>query len=214
MVATVFEDFEAHWGARQFMTYNLWTESIIRQPPSKEAGEAWDRITDIGVMHVSRDEVIKLGKDHAITMQAPESWGYGPDRHLVHLDGTLPQREAQESPPYFPYYYPKRVTPIYHPYLSHCLEPLAKRLMCQPSIELIGYHWVNKQKHPFPNFDIYHQCRDFEQLHAWQDRHRVKDIEDKWPIFHRQEVDASLPEPLLILEAYNGTRENASPILG
>ncbi|KAG2421755.1 hypothetical protein HFD88_005731 [Aspergillus terreus] len=212
--STVLEDLHSHWGPKQFRTGQLYDRaSLLRQPPSPEVDEEWDRLTDVGVMHVSRDDILELGKDPSITVQAPEDWGYGPDRHLVHLDGVhlLHCLNAMRKSLHFnfEYYFPDGISRVYHAHLSHCLESLAQRLMCQPSIELISYNWVEKQVAPFPDFDIYHQCWDYEALLAWQDRHRVTQIQHKWPRLQRPEETPQLPVPLLMLEAYNVTREEA-----
>ena len=187
-------------------------DSIYRRQPSAEVDMAWNRITDIGVHILSSSDVSKLGKDHSKTVRAPESWGYGPDAHLAHFDGLhlLHCLNSMRKGLYsnFNYYYPHGVSRVYQSHLSHCLDALVQHLMCQPSVEMITYNWVEEQDHPFPDFDINHRCWDFGALLDWQNEHRVKGIKQKWDGLVKPDDWPAAPIPLLMLEAYNITERD------
>lgn len=43
--------------------------------------------------------------------------------------------------------------------------------MCDASVDLVTYNWVETQKHPFPDMSINRQCRSFDTLLQWQEEH-------------------------------------------
>ncbi|OKL57207.1 hypothetical protein UA08_07365 [Talaromyces atroroseus] len=211
----VLNELQPNWGPKKLSTLPLASEESIyrRPPPNPEGDAAWDRVSDVGVLHVSREEIIRLGKDPSTTVKAPESWGVGSDRHLVQLDGIhlVHCLDSMRKSLYwnYEYYHPDGIAVSYHSHLSHCMNALLQHLLCKPSVELISYNWVKGQKHPFPDFDINHQCWDYEQLLAWQERHRIPGMEERWSKITRAEDEKLLTWPLLMLEAYNVTAEEA-----
>jgi hypothetical protein len=213
--ATVVDTLKPKWSPVQYITHPISSkESIFRQPPSDEVDAAWDRITDIGVLVLSAEDVTQMGKDPSNVVKAPESWGQGSDAHLAHLDGIHllhclnSMRQSLHSN--FDRYHPNGISKVYASHLSHCQEALVKHLMCQPSVELITYNWVERQDHPFPDFDNTRKCWDFEQLLDWQEQHRVQTMsQEKWKVLRKPVNVTPLPVPLLMLEAYNVTREEA-----
>jgi hypothetical protein len=52
--------------------------------------------------------------------------------------------------------------------LGHCLEMIRQALMCHADVGVIAHQWV---KHypgkPYPNFNVMHKCRNFEQVLQW-----------------------------------------------
>jgi hypothetical protein len=218
LIATVPSTLEAKWDRNQYITYPLSSkESVYRQKPSMEVDKAWDRITDIGVLIVSSEEVVRMGKDPSLTVKAPESWGYGSDAHLAHLDGIhlIHCLDAMRRGLHFNfgYYNPSgNVSKVYLSHMSHCIDSLRHHLMCQPSVELITYNWVERQEHPFPDFDISRKCWNFDSLMEWQEKNRVKDIANKWDELKMPSNYQMLPVPTLMLEAYNVTREEAGKL--
>jgi Mycotoxin biosynthesis protein UstYa len=82
--------------------------------------------------------------------------------------------------------------------------------MCQPSVEIITYNWVERQDHRFPDFDIWRKSRAFEELPRWQEERRVvggRDELGEVEALKKNDDDRQLPVPLLMLEAYSLTRE-------
>jgi hypothetical protein len=56
-------------------------DHIYRLPPSPEVDAAWDRITDIGMYPISREDIVKIQKNPDISIIPPEFWGMGNDEH-------------------------------------------------------------------------------------------------------------------------------------
>jgi hypothetical protein len=59
---------------------NLFNEEnlLLRQYPSPEVDEAWEALTDVGVVIITEDEIIRLGKDPKTSVKAPPEWGSSP----------------------------------------------------------------------------------------------------------------------------------------
>ncbi|KAH8665683.1 hypothetical protein BGZ61DRAFT_366243, partial [Ilyonectria robusta] len=55
----------------------------------------------------------------------------------------------------------------------HCTDILMQHLMCNGNLDIITFNWVETQSNPFPDFAVNHQCRDFDAIYEWQDKHSV-----------------------------------------
>ena len=50
-------------------------DAIFRQAPSDEVDAGWNRVSEIGIVTISGEEVSRLGKDPRKTVKAPVEWG-------------------------------------------------------------------------------------------------------------------------------------------
>ena len=48
---------------------------LLRAAPSPEVDAAWEALTDVGVVIITGEEVLRLGKDPSKTVKAPPEWG-------------------------------------------------------------------------------------------------------------------------------------------
>jgi hypothetical protein len=72
---------------------------------------------------------------------------------------------------------------------------------------------VQRQVHPFPDFDLPRKCINFDSLLEWQAEKRVHSMtSEKWAALEKPEDVTPLPVPLLMLEAYNITREEEAKL--
>lgn len=137
----------------------------------------------MGVIGITREQVTQLGKDPAEAVKAPPSWGVGDDTYLAQFDGVHLAHclDSMRKSLYFNFahYYPDGVSPVYAAHLMHCQEALARWLMCQPSMDLLTYNWVEGHERPFPDFDLTRKCWDYEALLTWQDEHKLQNINSK-----------------------------------
>jgi hypothetical protein len=194
------------WGPKQYKTHRIAEpESIYRRDPSPEVDEAWAHLSDVAVLTVTEQQIRDLGKDPRNAVKAPESWGHGSDAYLVHLDGihlihclNMLRKGIFNN---YEYYHPNGTDFFWHSHMSHCVDAIRNRLMCQPSVELMTYNWVEGQRKPFPDFTTTGQCWDFEQLQKWQEKHKVSSMsQEKWNALRIPEDDKPLPSPILTLE--------------
>ncbi|GLA27767.1 hypothetical protein AnigIFM63326_004985 [Aspergillus niger] len=52
-------------------------------------------------------------------------------------------------------------------HLDHCTETLREVLMCNAGVGLIMFHWVEGLDDPYPDYNTYHQCRDYDAVLDW-----------------------------------------------
>lgn len=45
--------------------------------------------------------------------------------------------------------------------------------MCIGDVGVVTFDWVEGLPNPYPDFNTWHQCRDFEKIFAWFDEHAV-----------------------------------------
>ena len=50
---------------------------------------------------------------------------------------------------------------------------LRQKLMCDADTSLITYNWLKGHSAPHPNFNVEHQCRDFEPVRQYAWKHRL-----------------------------------------
>jgi hypothetical protein len=43
--------------------------------------------------------------------------------------------------------------------VDHCTD-----VVCNANVPLITYNWLKNHYYPHPNFDVEHQCRDYDRL--------------------------------------------------
>ncbi|KAM3469185.1 hypothetical protein MY8738_010156 [Beauveria namnaoensis] len=174
--------------------------------PSPQVDSAWARFADMAVIGLTGEQVTKLGKDPALTAKAPPSWGAGNETYLAQLDAVHLAHcldSMRKSLYYnFHYYYPDGIADVYAAHLMHCQEALAKWLMCQPSMELLTFDWVQGHDGPFPDFDMTRKCWDYGQLLEWQDNHRVQTINTaEWRAMRAPKGAKWKPSPILYQES-------------
>jgi hypothetical protein len=202
------------WELKDFITHPIASnESIFRQPPSPAVDAAWNRISDLGVIPLTHEQVERLGKNPSTIVEAPADWGVGEGSYIGQIDGIHLLHclnSMRKSLHYnFPYYYPQGHKASYRVHLSHCQEALAKWLMCQPSLEVFTFNWVEHHVPPFPDFDMTRKCRNFESLLSWQDEHRVQSINDEmWKALRIPDGTKPNPSPLLNEEVRNQDMDN------
>ncbi|KAI8955034.1 hypothetical protein F4801DRAFT_603558 [Xylaria longipes] len=178
-------------------------ESIWRQSPSDEVDLEWERVTDVAILEITRDQLIKLGKDPVSAVRTPPEWiSSGESRegdderypaiidgmHLLHCFNSM-RKSLYHN---YKFYYPNGHPPSYGAHLSHCQEMLARWLMCQPSMEFVSFGWYERRDAPFPDFDITHKCVDFEQILDWQKKQRIQGLTK--PMFDAHRADDGVPK--------------------
>ena len=57
---------------------------------------------------------------------------------------------------------------------GHCIEMLRQLLMCNADVGMISHHWIKDYPRPYPNFNTWHQCRNFEQVLEWTQGHQLR----------------------------------------
>ena len=55
---------------------------------------------------------------------------------------------------------------------GHCIDNLRQVLMCHADISLLTYTWRDDYGRPWPNFNIQHECRNWDAIVQWTDERR------------------------------------------
>lgn len=50
---------------------------------------------------------------------------------------------------------------------------LRQKITCDGDVNMITYNWVKGYYAPHPNFNVVHQCRDFESIAKYAYDHRI-----------------------------------------
>ncbi|KAL8667705.1 MAG: hypothetical protein Q9202_000560 [Teloschistes flavicans] len=64
---------------------------------------------------------------------------------------------------------------------AHCIEMLRQFVMCHADVGIITHRWVQGHPRPYPDFNTWHMCRDFEGVLAWTKERAVKEEEGGVP---------------------------------
>ncbi|KAH8900839.1 hypothetical protein GQ53DRAFT_863583 [Thozetella sp. PMI_491] len=152
-------------------------KNIYRQSPSPEVDAAWGRIQTRDSIVITREDVIRMGKDPEDASKYPEWMGLGSDAyiakvdvfHQIHCLNTL-RKNLHKN---YDYYYDKPEDKFQDLHVSHCLVNLLENLMCYGNVDVYTHVWNDAQIHPFADFNINHKCRDFDAILAWQEENAI-----------------------------------------
>ncbi|KAF5856322.1 hypothetical protein ETB97_007530 [Aspergillus alliaceus] len=164
--------------------------SIAREEPSAENDAAWAQFEKVLTHAVTREEIMKLGKDpETVARFDNEYWGMGDDAYMVQLDvmhqihclNLLRKAAFAEYPGYEPELSHKGKMWWIH--LGHCTDILLQNLQCNANTEVLTLAWVEDRDIPWPDFSVNRKCRDFNALVDWQRNNAVNAEKfDKMPV--------------------------------
>ncbi|KAF4334797.1 hypothetical protein FBEOM_11364 [Fusarium beomiforme] len=147
--------------------------------PDPAVDEAWEDLEVIRVFPITETEVRRLGKDPELLVKFPPEYGLGDNAYMAqidmfhqihclnllrHLAWAEYERNGTAKKPF---------TDLHWVHVSHCTDILMQNLMCNGNLDIITFNWVESQTNPFPDFAVNHQCRDFDAIYEWQDKHSV-----------------------------------------
>ncbi|KAF2715326.1 hypothetical protein K504DRAFT_457500 [Pleomassaria siparia CBS 279.74] len=146
---------------------NLEHPSPFKGPPSKAVDEAWDAIAPLGVMSIS-DEVYRglNASKHAAEVPPKAGGGYMAVFEGIHLVHCVRSLWETTYPSYYTAQHKMSVEQPgeWHAHLDHCADLLRQKLMCDADANLVTYNWIKHHYAPKPNFNVQHQCRNYERL--------------------------------------------------
>ncbi|PCG89450.1 hypothetical protein PENOC_106480 [Penicillium occitanis (nom. inval.)] len=162
--------------------------SPFRGYPTSEIDAAWDSITELGLMSVSAQQVIE-SRQSIDSVRFPPEVGDGGYIASVEVAHQLHCLNFLRKQSYFDYYKDKSIEYTDEPatirdHLDHCIEMLRQTLMCNADIGIIVHEWVEHYPRPYPNFNTWHQCRNFDDIMDWiRGRHipQKPPNGDEWP---------------------------------
>lgn len=60
---------------------------------------------------------------------------------------------------------------------DHCIDIIRQSLMCSADTGIFSYVWVEGYPRPFPDFSVYHKCRNFDVVLDWAKENQVTDVD-------------------------------------
>lgn len=66
---------------------------------------------------------------------------------------------------------------------DHCIDSLRRFLMCRADGAILTFDWLPNLPVPWANFEVQHECLDWEAVHAWS-KERSIDIYDPKVLVH------------------------------
>ncbi|KAF4998983.1 hypothetical protein FGRMN_2782 [Fusarium graminum] len=167
---------ETEGGLFEAKNPSKWRNSL---KPDPAVDEAWEDLENIRVFPITENEVRRLGKDPELLVKFPPEYGLGDNAYMAqidmfhqihclnllrHLAWAEYHRNGTAKKPF---------SELHWIHVSHCTDILMQNLMCNGNLDIITFNWVETQTNPFPDFAVNHQCRDFDAIYEWQDKHSV-----------------------------------------
>jgi len=89
----------------------------------------------------------------------------------------------------------KELNPEYWVHQKHCLDILRQELMCTGSLNLYRLIWQEHQERPIPDFTIHRQCRRWDDILDWQEKHQIS-YEDTIRLDHMRKPEGEYAYPM------------------
>ncbi|KAG5300593.1 DUF3328 superfamily domain-containing protein, mycelia-enriched transcript [Histoplasma ohiense] len=158
--------------------------AFSRQEPSEANDIAWEVFENIRTHVVTRDDIVKLGKDpDTVARFDDEYWGLGQNAYMAQLDifhqihclNRLRKAAFATYPGYTPLETENPYSKIWWIHIGHCVDMLLQNIKCYGNVDMITVAWVGHGK-LWPDFSINRKCRDFDAIMDWNLEHAV-DVE-------------------------------------
>ena len=176
--------------------------SIYRQDPSPAVDAAWT-FFEHDIITVTSGTLRASHISPSQSVQAPSSWGQGPDAYVAHID-VLHQvhclNALRKEIHYEHYFGSAKPTQLHVAHRNHCLHILLQTLMCHADTDVIGYRWMHNpdavgdvKTSPWPDFSLTKRCRNFDAVFQWAKEQKVR---DPW----KKRSELRVPEGMDVLE--------------
>ncbi|KAF2796337.1 hypothetical protein K505DRAFT_300397 [Melanomma pulvis-pyrius CBS 109.77] len=169
--------------------------SIARQQPNPKADAIWDEWELTRVYPITREEIIKMGKDPTTVAKLDNDvWGLGDDAHAAIFD-AYHQIHCLNSLRHIAYgeYYNLSMARAHtikqrEIHINHCIDILLQGIQCNANLDLIPLHWVETQEYPFPDMSINKKCVNFDKFTDWRKENTI-DMDKYVKVMQRPEGD-------------------------
>ncbi|KAL8832369.1 MAG: hypothetical protein Q9170_004905 [Blastenia crenularia] len=174
---------------RTLFNGSLQYPSIYRGDPSPDLDAAWDELDHVGMMSITKEDILRIGKT-TDSVKIPPQFGGGymaslEVNHQLHCINFLrkslsPEYYARSSPhASIEFTDPPKMLQIHQ---RHCVEMLRQFVMCHADVGVVTYKWVAGRSRPYPDFNTWHQCRDFQEVLQWVKDKQLKEEKGGPPV--------------------------------
>lgn len=145
--------------------------------PDPAVDKAWEDLDNIRTFPITREDVIKLGKNPDLAVKFPEEYGLGSEAYVAELDifHQIHCLNLLRNIAWSDYTHREKKMPsdLHWIHVSHCTDMLMQTITCQGSLDVLTFEWMETQDWPWPDFFVNRQCRNFESIVNWQDDHSL-----------------------------------------
>ncbi|KAG2148190.1 uncharacterized protein EDB93DRAFT_1250257 [Suillus bovinus] len=152
--------------------------SIYRDSPSPELDAIWDEISlNVRPVRMTLEQLLRTGEKPSPAMvRYPDEYGGGYMAtveviHQLHCLDIL--RKASWGNIDYNHGDVHISPEEFRTQIDHCVEILRQFSMCGGDVTMITHDWVEGRTKPFADFNVHHQCRNFDKILDWVDEHRV-----------------------------------------
>lgn len=86
---------------------------------------------------------------------------------------------------FYEYYKSKISKTVERSHIGHCIADLVSALKCHADISMQTYRWKQGRLLPWPQFDIEHECRNWESIMEWS---KERSVDLQGPILQHPEL--------------------------
>ncbi|KAH8690237.1 hypothetical protein BGW36DRAFT_433189 [Talaromyces proteolyticus] len=170
---------------RKMVHASFASKNPFKGPPSDELDHAWHQLFINSNVRVTEEDLAKINRTSVPITDERGGYYAIPDvYHQLHCLKFLRQVIYKDY-----YSIEKPTTPIH---IDHCIDNLRQNLMCKGDVSLVTFSWVPNDRAPKPNFEVEHECVNWQRLDNWAKEHRF-DIFDERTLVH-PELGPSFPE--------------------
>ncbi|KAI8953228.1 hypothetical protein F4801DRAFT_598253 [Xylaria longipes] len=144
---------------------SLYKTNIYKGPPSPKTDQAWAELVDPSNIRLNKETLEKINRT-ALELSDHSGYhgGMGVHHHL-HCLKYIRQALHPE------YYNELNNEPDVIEHVYHCIDDIRQSLMCNPDISIHTYVWIPGYRKPWPNFDVEHECVNWDTLNGWAQEH-------------------------------------------
>jgi hypothetical protein len=174
-----------------------------RLEPGPTTDELWEDFELQRKFVLSREQVVAMGKDPAVTSKFPdEHFGLGDDAYMGALDifhvlhcfneirkeafkdysldneKTEDHHHRQSRPQHQQQQRQKnkktkRHGEVFWLHLRHCTDIVTQNLMCHGDASMFPFVWMESQRLPYPDMSVEKKCVDFDALKRWRNERGI-----------------------------------------
>ncbi|KAF4634625.1 hypothetical protein G7Y89_g3475 [Cudoniella acicularis] len=145
--------------------------------PSEALDHAWHQLFVNSNIRVSAEDLAKINRTSVPIND--EKGGYYAIPDVYHQLHCLKYLRQVLYGDYYDIKHPDTKTI----HIDHCIDSLRQNIMCKGDVTLLTFSWDPKDRAPKPNFELEHQCVDWEKLDDWAKTQRF-DIFDETTLQH------------------------------
>lgn len=128
------------------------------------------------IITVSSADVVKSGKEPNPSVKAPSSWNLGNDASYIAQVEVFHQIHCLNmlwKDIYYDSHYQKPPDELHLSHRGHCIYMILQVLLCNADVGVVTHNWVHNEAYfepktrPYPEFNTFKMCRDFDALMAW-----------------------------------------------